>query len=111
MTTLERKYGIKPCCLAAMFTLIISIIFNIILFNKCNDMAVIISDLDMAMMKEMSAIDTLHNTNYKLFKKLKYDDSLIYLYNSYDSTFNHNSCNCKEPCVRFRGKPNLLDSK
>ena len=111
MTTLERKYSIKPCCIAALFMLVISIIFNIILFNKYTDMAAIINNLDMTMMKEMSAIDTLHNTNYKLFQKLKYDDSLIFLYNSYDSTFDHNSCDCKEPCVRLQWKPNLLDSE
>ena len=111
MTTLERKYSIKPCCIIALVMLVISIIFNIILFNKYTDMAVIINDLDKTMMKEMTAIDTLHNANYKLFQKLKYDDSLIFLYNSYDSTFEHNSCDFKEPCIRLQWKPNLLDSE
>ena len=110
MTTLERKYGIKPCCLAAMIMLIISIIFNTMLFNKCNQMAGIINDLEATMTQEMSVIDTLHNVNYKLFQKLKYDDSLIFQYNMYDNT-QYNRSNIEEPCIRNRGKLDLLDSE
>lgn len=77
MTNFEKKTGIKPCCVATMILLILSICFNVFLFKRCITLTDTVNDLDHAMHREMNIIDTLFNANKDLYYQLKKDDSII----------------------------------
>ena len=77
MTNFEKKTGIKPCCIMAMFLLISSLCCNVFLYNRCVKLTDVITDLDCAMQREMNIIDTLFNANKDLYFQLKKDDAII----------------------------------
>ena len=77
MTNFEKKTGIKPCCVAAMLLLILSVCFNVFLYHRCIALSDTINNLDCAMQREMNIIDTLFNANKDLYYQLKKDDSII----------------------------------
>lgn len=77
MTKFEERTGIKPCCAAVMVLFIISVCFNVFLYNRCIDLSNTVMDIDNAMNKEMQLIDTLFNANKSLYYQLITDDSII----------------------------------
>lgn len=77
MTKFEKRTGIKPCCATVMVLFVISVCFNVFLYNRCVDLSDTVMQIDGAMNREMVLIDTLFNANKSLHYQLVTDDSII----------------------------------